>query len=181
MEETAVLERGGVIVYPTDTIWGLGCDATNPEAIQRLLEIKKREKGKSLILLVKDEKMLGNYVEQVPEAARQVLALAERPTTIIYPKAKNLPIKLLSENLSIGIRIPKHAYCQNFLAEFGKPIVSTSANFSGQPAPSDFSEIDSGLLALADFVSKQHRGDKPQPNPSSIFLIEQDGSLKQLR
>lgn len=181
MDETAVLERGGVIVYPTDTIWGLGCDATNPEAIRRLLVIKKREKGKSLILLVRDEAMLKDYVECIPQAALQILSKAECPTTIIYPKARNLPIELLSENRSIGIRIPDHGYCQRLLAEFGKPIVSTSANFSGRSAPNSFSQIDTELLALADFVAKQHREDKPQPNPSSIFLIGQNGSLKQLR
>ncbi len=181
MEETKILSNGGVILYPTDTIWGLGCDATNEAAIRRIIKIKGRDSGKNLLILVKDEEMLRSYVEYIPQQALQLLHFSNQPTTIIYPKAKNLPIHLLSNSESIGIRIPKHDFCQSLLAEFGKPIVSTSANFSTQPSPCCFSQIDSRLLELVDYVSEVQRDSVAQSTGSSIFLISENGETKQLR
>lgn len=181
MKEIEFLNKGGVILYPTDTIWGLGCDATNPQAVERLVSIKGREKGKSLLILVEDEKMLRNYVEQIPEKALELLHSAGQPTTIIYPKARNLPLDLLSHNGSIGIRIPEHTYCRNLLAQFGKPIVSTSANFGGMPSPENFSQIDKRLLDMVDFVAEYEREDTKKHTASSIFLIDENGNLKQFR
>lgn len=181
MKETDVLKVGGVILYPTDTVWGLGCDATNEESIKRIIEIKGRDSGKNLLILVKDEDMLKDYVEHIPEKALDVLRTAIQPTTIIYPKAKNLPIHLLSGNESIGIRIPNHEFCQRLLSEYGKPIVSTSANISGEPTPLCFSQIDNRILKAVDYVSLCGREEKTESKASSIILIDQDNNLKQIR
>lgn len=181
MKETEVLKVGGVILYPTDTVWGLGCDATNEESIKRIIEIKGRDSGKNLLILVKDEDMLKDYVEHIPDKALDVLRTAIQPTTIIYPKAKNLPIHLLSSNESIGIRIPNHDFCQRLLSEYGKPIVSTSANTSGKPTPLCFSQIESRILEAVDYVSLCEREEKIESKSSSIILIDQDNNLKQIR
>lgn len=181
MKETEVLKVGGVILYPTDTVWGLGCDATNAEAIEKIVSIKGRDSGKNLLILVKDEDMLKDYVEQIPEKALQILKTATQPTTIIYPKAKNLPIHLLSGNESIGIRIPNHEFCQNLLSEYGKPIVSTSANISGEPTPLCFSQIDNRILEAVDYVSLCEREEKTEQKASSIILIDENNNLKQIR
>lgn len=181
MKEVEILNKGGVILYPTDTIWGLGCDATNRRAVEHLTAIKGREKGKSLLILVEDENMLRKYVEQIPEKALQILRSRTQPTTIIYPKARNLPLDLLSQNDSIGIRIPNHEYCRQLLAQFGKPIVSTSANFGGMPSPENFSQIDERLLGLVDFVSERERNDTKKHAASSVILIDENGELKQVR
>ncbi len=181
MKETEVLKVGGVILYPTDTVWGLGCDATNEESIKRIIEIKGRDSGKNLLILVKDEDMLKDYVEQIPEKALDVLRTAIQPTTIIYPKAKNLPIHLLSGNESIGIRIPNHEFCQRLLSEYGKPIVSTSANISGEPTPLCFSQIDNRILKAVDYVSLCEREECTEQKASSIILIDENNNLKQIR
>lgn len=181
MDEIEVLNNGGVILYPTDTIWGLGCDAVNRKAVERLTAIKGREKGKSLLILVADENMLTNYVEQIPQKALELLRSALQPTTIIYPKAKNLPLDLLSQNGSIGIRIPKHDYCKRLIGRLGRPIVSTSANFGGRPSPQNFSQIDERLLSLVDFVADCEREDKEKHAASSLILIDENGELKQIR
>ncbi|MCI7465814.1 MAG: threonylcarbamoyl-AMP synthase [Bacteroidales bacterium] len=181
MFETQILKVGGVILYPTDTIWGLGCDATNREAIERIIQIKGRSANKNLLILVSDEEMLAEYVESIPSCARDLLHSVQTPATIIYPQAKNLPIDLLSNNQSIGIRIPKHDYCQRLLKEFGKPIVSTSANLSGMPSPENFSQIVPDILQAVDYVAEQDREDKEQHSASSIFIVESDNSLRQIR
>ena len=126
------LKAGGVILYPTDTIWGLGCDATNPEAVEKIYAIKGRDKGKSLIVLLENDYQLEGYVQEVPEVAYQLIEVADKPLTIIYSQAKNLAANVVAEDGSIGIRIVKHPFCEELIKRFRKPIVSTSANISGK-------------------------------------------------
>jgi L-threonylcarbamoyladenylate synthase len=181
MKETEILKVGGVILYPTDTVWGLGCDATNEEGIKKILEIKGRGKGKHLLLLVKDEDMLKKYVEQIPDLAKDLLKSSSCPTTIIYPKAKNLPLHLLSENGSIGIRIPNHDYCQRLLDELNVPLVSTSANLSGMPTPQSFTDIDERIKNAVDYIAEEERENNEIKQPSAIFKIDLEGGLERIR
>src|SRR5690606_20511327 len=134
------LRNGGLILYPTDTIWGIGCDATNPEAVERVFRLKGRDPAKSLIVLLDSDHQLQSYVTEVPDVAYQLIEYTERPLTIVYSGAKNLPPNLLAPDGSIGIRIVKHPFCSPLLQRFRKPIVSTSANISGHPAPTNFGE-----------------------------------------
>lgn len=181
MKESEILFEGKTLIYPTDTIWGIGCDARNICAIDKVKAIKGRDNTKSLIVLVKDIDMLANYVEDIPQAAKDMLAISQEPTTIIYPNPKNLPIKNLSFNNSIGIRIPNNAFLQNLFAEFPFPIVSTSANFSGKPSPTWFDDIDKDFLSKADYVSLCNRNIKSNSKGSSIYIIGENKSLKKIR
>ena len=133
-----VLKSGGLILYPTDTIWGIGCDATNAAAINKVYELKKRSDSKSLILLVENESRILSYVREVPEQAWTLIEFAEKPLTIIYEEAKNLPQEIIASDGSIAIRVTKDEFCKNLLGLFRKPLVSTSANISGDSAPSSF-------------------------------------------
>ena len=135
-----ILKNGGVILYPTDTIWGIGCDATNVEAINKIFEIKKREKTKSMIILVENERRLQDLVD-VPEIAWQIIDLSEKPVTIVYENPKNLPKEILAEDGSIGIRLVKDDFCKKLISKLNKPLASTSANFSGDKSPLKFSDI----------------------------------------
>ncbi len=181
MKESEILFEGKTLIYPTDTIWGIGCDARNICAIDKVKAIKGRDNTKSLIVLVKDIVMLKNYVENIPQVAIDMILSSQEPTTIIYPHAKNLPITHLSFNNSIGIRIPDNDFLQNLFAEFPYPIVSTSANFSGKTSPTCFDDIDKEFLSKADYVSTFGRNSKPTYNASSIYLIKEDNSLKKIR
>lgn len=181
MKETEILERGGVILYPTDTIWGLGCDATNRQAIERIIRIKGRPKNKSLIILVKDTGMLSDYVESIPEKALELMRTSLKPLTIIYPGAKNLPTDLLSNDGSIGIRVVGHEYCQRILSELKRPIVSTSANFSGEESPKNYSQISPRIMEAVDYISMEEREDKAEHQASSIIRITDEGNVDVIR
>ncbi|MBR1627145.1 MAG: Sua5/YciO/YrdC/YwlC family protein [Bacteroidales bacterium] len=195
MKDSVILKQGKVLIYPTDTIWGIGCSALNVAAIERVKAIKGRDNTKSLIVLVKDIEMLGNYVQYIPQCAIDLINSAKEPTTVIYPKAKNLPVENLSFNESIGIRIPKNDYLQKLFEEIDFPIVSTSANFSGKPSPRGFGDIDEEFLKKADYVSKYGRQEEDcdknvsdsenvqykKASGSSIYLIENDTQLKKIR
>lgn len=181
-----LLHEGRLILYPTDTVWGIGCDATNPIAVQQVFALKQRPDSKALIVFVKNEKQLGEYVETMPEPAKIILQQATRPTTIIYPKAKSLATNLIAQNGSVAIRIPKHDFCQQLLTCFGKPIVSTSANISGQPTPLHFSEITDDIKKGVDYIvdqeyEKKNSDEVTNPQPSSIILIKQDNTLVKIR
>ena len=136
-----VLNNGGLILYPTETVWGIGCDATNPEAIKKVYKLKQREDKKSLICLAADERMLKNYVKEVPQVALDIIEISDKPITIIYDEAQNLASNLIAEDGSIAFRIPDDDFCYWLLRKFNKPIVSTSANISGEPTPNWFKEI----------------------------------------
>ncbi len=180
MKEVNILKNGGVILYPTDTIWGLGCDATQKDAIQKIINLKGRTAEKHFILLARDIEMISQYVETIPQQALELLKNTKTPLTIIYPKAKNLPIEMLSHDGSIGIRIPHHQYCQMLLKELNRPIVSTSANISGEKSPSDFSEISHLIKEKADFISPQEFQAK-NTQASSIVKILESGEIVKIR
>ena len=136
-----ILRQGGVILYPTDTIWGLGCDATNGAAIEKVYKIKQRSDSKAMLVLLENENLLPSYIKEVPEIAWDLIDVGEKPLTIIYPGAKNLAPNLIAEDGSIGIRITREEFTARLIQKFRKPIVSTSANISGEPAPANFGEI----------------------------------------
>ena len=177
-----VLREGGVILYPTDTVWGIGCDATNAEAVARVYAIKKRVDSKAMLVLLDGAGKLQGYMEKVPDTAWMLLeamgregdeAKGERPMTIIYPKAKNLAANLLAEDGSVGIRITQELFSKALCEQLRRPIVSTSANFSGEPAAKTYAEISPELLAAVDYVCEFRRQDQTTVKPSSIIKIDE--------
>ena len=177
-----VLREGGVILYPTDTVWGIGCDATNAEAVARVYAIKKRVDSKAMLVLLDGAGKLQGYMEKVPDTAWMLLeamgregdeAKGERPMTIIYPKAKNLAANLLAEDGSVGIRITQELFSKALCEQLRRPIVSTSANFSGEPAAKTYAEISPALLAAVDYVCEFRRQDQTIAKPSSIIKIDE--------
>ncbi len=176
-----VLKNGGVILYPTDTIWGIGCDATNEYAVEKIYHIKRREKNKSMIVLLDSTKQLENYVSNVPPIAYELIATAERPTTIIYPEAKNIAKNAIAADGSIAIRIPNNEFCIQLIKAFGKPIVSTSANFSGEPSAVSFEKIPTTLLPQMDYVVQLNHNQIIDTEPSRIIKLNSDGSFVIIR
>jgi L-threonylcarbamoyladenylate synthase len=176
-----VLKKGGVILYPTDTVWGLGCDATNPEAVARIYSIKKREDSKSMLVLIDDEGKLDRYVKEVPEIAWELLDAATAPITLIYPGAKNLAKNLVAEDRSIGIRISADEFCRELIRKFGKPIVSSSANVSGEKTPAVFDEISSEIIDAVDHVVDWRQDDLSRRAPSSIIKLGEGGLFRIIR
>lgn len=176
----SVLKKGGLILYPTDTIWGIGCDATNEKAVKKIYELKQREDSKALICLVADERMLKKYVKQIPEAAINIIEVTNKPTTIIYDEAQNLASNLISAEGSIAIRIPDDEFCYWISRKFNGAIVSTSANISGQPIPKSFKEISPEVLKGVDYVVNLHH-EKICNKPSSIIKLSNNGIVKIIR
>ena len=174
------LKTGGVILYPTDTIWGIGCDATNPQAIQKIFDIKKRDAKKSPIILVESEKHLQDLVD-VPPMAWEIMDLSEKPVTIVYDNPRGLPKELLAEDGSIGIRLVKDLFCKKLITKLNRPIVSTSANFSGEKSPMSFSEISPLLIKQVDAIAEENREQKSQWEGSSVIRVWQDGRIKVIR
>ncbi|MCZ4318556.1 L-threonylcarbamoyladenylate synthase [Aequorivita viscosa] len=175
-----VLKKGGLILYPTDTVWGIGCDATNAEAVEKVFQLKKRNDKKSLICLVSDFKMLNEYIEDVPEVAYDILKYASKPTTIIYDDPIRVAENLLAEDNSLAIRVPKDDFCKTLIKKLRKPLVSTSANVSGEKTPQSFKEIDPVILEGVDYVVNLHR-EKKSGKPSAIIKLKNDGSVKVIR
>lgn len=174
------LKGGGTILYPTDTIWGIGCDATNVEAIEKIFEIKKREKNKSVIILVESEKRLQDLVE-VPEMAWDIMDLSEKPVTIVYDSPKGLPKELLAEDGSIGIRLVKDPYLKKLIGKLNQPLVSTSANLSGEKSPMKFSDISSEIINSVDAVAEENHDKLSEYSGSSVIRMWTDGRVKVLR
>ncbi len=174
------LQSGGTLLYPTDTIWGIGCDATNPEAIKKIFDIKKREPNKSLIILVESEKRLQDLVD-VPEMAWQIIDLSEKPVTIVYENPKNLPKELLAEDGSVGIRIVKNDLCKKLISKLNKPLVSTSANLSGQKSPMKFSDISDEIKNAVDFAVEDHQNKVSEFSGSSVIKVWNNNQIKVLR
>ncbi len=176
----AVLEDGGLILYPTDTVWGIGCDATNENAVQRVYALKKREDSKALICLVGNEAMLEKHVEKVPEVAFDLIEYSEKPMTIIYDNPKGVAKNLIAVDNTLGIRIATDKFCQYLITRFRKPLVSTSANISGAPTPKNYGEIGKSILKGVDYAVALHR-DKNNGSPSSIIKLGNDASVKIIR
>jgi len=174
-----VLRSGGVILYPTDTVWGLGCDATNEQAVKRIFEIKKRADAKAMLVLIDNPGKLQSYVDEVPDIAWDLIEMTEKPLTIIYPEARNLAPNLIAEDKSVGIRVTSEDFSKKLCAQFRKPIVSTSANVSGEPTPSNFSQISDEIKSAVDYVVNFRQDELSQPKPSSIIKLGK-GNIFQL-
>ncbi len=175
------LRRGGVILYPTDTVWGLGCDACNPEAVSRIYAIKKRAESKSMLVLVNNEAMLERCVEEVPEIAWELLEAAVNPLTVVYDGARGLAPNLIAEDGSIGVRISHEKFSSDLARQLRKPVVSTSANVSGQPAPRLFCEIDEEIIEAVDYVVHYRRDDTRPASPSNIIRLKAGGEFQIIR
>ena len=177
-----ILKTGGVILYPTDTIWGLGCDATNQDAVKKVFAIKQREESKSLVTLVSDLDMLARYVETIPEAALDLIEVNDAPMTIIYPKAIGLASNVVAEDGSVGIRIPMNEFCRQLCFKFRRPIVSTSANISGENPPKGFKDIDPQIKEAVDYVVHPSMEEKNSTHRASqIIKLGANGQIQIIR
>ena len=175
------LSAGGLILYPTDTVWGIGCDATNAEAVKKVYQLKQRDDSKALIVLIDSADHLDHYVVDVPMIARELIDVAVKPLTIIYEGAYNLATNVLGDQDSVGIRIPNDEFCHRLCERFGKPIVSTSANVSGKPTAKSFAEIDASIVQGVDYAVQYRRDDHASRHPSNIILLSRDGTFKIIR
>lgn len=176
-----ILAEGGVILGPTDTIWGIGCDALNEKAVEKVRIIKSRQADNPFILMVNDINMIKEYVESIPPRIETLLALHHQPLTIIYPQAKNLPDYLLGPKGSIGIRMIKEPFCQALISQLGRPMVTTSANVSGQPFPRHFGEVSSSVIRQVDYVVRHRQDDLTSHEPSVVATYDKDAQLVFLR
>ena len=176
-----VMNKGGVILYPTDTIWGIGCDATNEEAVKRVYEIKKRADSKAMLVLVDNAVKVDFYVNQAPEVAFDLIELATKPLTIIYDDAKNLAPNLIAEDGSIGIRVTSEEFSNQLCFRFRKAIVSTSANVSGEPSPASFADISEEIKQAADYIVQSRQDEKTSSKSSSIIKLGKGGQVKVIR
>ena len=174
------LNNLAVILYPTDTVWGLGCDATSEVAIDKIYKIKKRDESKSLIILVDSVQMLRHYIEDIPRKARLILQETSKPTTIIYSNPKGLADNLVAQDNTVAIRIVQDEFCKQLIKKFGRPIVSTSANISKRPTPNSFEEIELPILNAVDYIVNLHHN-KMMTTPSRIIRILKGGALEVIR
>lgn len=174
------LNNGEIILYPTDTVWGLGCDATNTKAVKKIFDLKKRNEAKSLIVIVNSDRMLQQFVEEVPELAWDIMDLSNKPTTIIYPNAKNLAENVVAHDGSIAIRMIKEGFCFHLLQQFKKPIVSTSANISGESTPSYYHDISPEIINKVAFVVNKNL-DNGTHKASSLIKLGLNGEIQILR
>ncbi|HPT03915.1 MAG TPA: L-threonylcarbamoyladenylate synthase [Bacteroidales bacterium] len=176
-----VLKAGGTILYPTDTIWGIGCDATNARAVENIYKIKQRAESKSLIILVDSFEKIGQYVAKVPDITFDLVSGVEEPLTIVFADAKNLAKNVIAPDKSIAIRIVKNTFCQKLIQQFEKPIVSSSANISGEATPLYFNKIDKEIIRQVDYVVKVGQDNLKEVKPSKIIRINEDGSYEIIR
>ncbi|UEG52374.1 threonylcarbamoyl-AMP synthase [Mucilaginibacter daejeonensis] len=176
-----VIRDGGIILYPTDTIWGIGCDATNTAAIEKIYELKQRAQEKSMIILLESENMLESYISNVSPLAYDLIEFAEHPLTLVMPGAKNISPLLIAEDKSVGIRVCKHPFCQQLIQRMRKPLVSTSANISGQPSPQNFGQIAPEIIEGVDLVVDVDQHDTSVKRPSTIMRLSADGAFEFLR
>lgn len=181
MQAVEVLNRGGVILYPTDTIWGIGCDATNPDAVEKVYRIKKRPSGKSMLVLVSDIEMAEEYTVDTPDLTWEVMEEALEPLTLIFPHARNLAVNLPAPDGSIGIRLPKDPFCLELIRLFGKPIVSSSANRSREMPPQLFIDIPPKFMELVDYIVKWRQDDLRPGTPSTVVRLGKDGEMEMIR
>lgn len=175
------MKKGGVILYPTDTVWGIGCDATNKEAVDRIYKIKKREESKAMICLVDSDNRIQRYVREVPDVAWDVMNLATRPTTVILDGASGLAENLVAEDGSIAIRITQEEFSKQLCYRMQKPIVSTSANISGEPAAQNYRDISEEIKNSVDYICKSRRNEHQPHQPSSIIKLKKNGEVAIIR
>lgn len=175
-----VIKNGGIILYPTDTVWGIGCDATNAEAVSKIYALKRREETKSMIVLVNAEKMMYSVFKDIPEVAWQIMDLSEKPTTLILDNPRNVAPNLIAPDKTLGVRMVKEPFCYKLMERMKKPLVSTSANISGMPTPNSFKEISRDILDGVDYiVNLQHN--KVAAKPSTIIKLGNDLQVKVIR
>jgi L-threonylcarbamoyladenylate synthase len=174
------IKNGGIILYPTDTVWGIGCDATNPEAVSKIYALKQREESKSMIVLMNSDRMLYNVFKEVPDVAFQIMDLSEKPTTLILDNPRNVAPNLIAADKTLGIRITKEPFCFKLMERMKKPLVSTSANISGLPTPNSFKQIDRHILDGVDYVVNLYH-EKIAPRPSTIIKLGNDMQVKVIR
>ncbi|REH01122.1 L-threonylcarbamoyladenylate synthase [Flavobacterium aquicola] len=175
-----VIKSGGIILYPTDTVWGIGCDATNPEAVAKIYKLKQRAETQSMICLMNGEKMIYNVFKEIPEVAWQILDLSENPTTLVLDKPRNVAPNLIATDNTLAIRIVKEPFCFKLMERMKKPLVSTSANISGQPTPKSFKEISPEIINGVDYVVNLYH-DKVAGKPSTIIKLTNDSQVKVIR
>jgi len=178
---TSTLSNGGIILYPTDTIWGIGCDATNPVAVERVFKLKNRPPAKSFVLLVDSIEMLKEYVNHVHPRVDTLLHYHVRPLTVIYDQARNLPQNVIANDGSVGIRIVQDVFCRELIRSFGKPLVATSANISNEPSPTCFGNVSSEVIQGVDYVARHRQNDTSQGEPSVIIKVDNEGEIEFLR
>lgn len=176
-----ILKNGGVILYPTDTIWGIGCDATNEKAVERIYQIKQRRNQKSMLILLDNPNKIPSYINEIPEIAWDLIELSDKPLTIIFSGAKNLAPNIIAQDESVGIRISDDPFNQNLIQKFRKPIVSTSANISGQTSPLNFAEISQEIIESVDYVVKWRQDDFSNSQASSIIKLEPNSEIHIIR
>lgn len=177
----SIITRGGIILYPTDTIWGIGCDATDGNAIKRIFDLKNREEKKSMIILVDDLTLLRDYVSDPPPKLLNFMFSAQKPTTGIFAKAMNLPANLVNENGSVAIRIARDVFCNELIRELKKPLVSTSANISGEPSPENFSAVSDKIKSGVDYIVQHRQDDNSKSSSSAIVKVDQSGAIVFIR
>jgi len=175
-----IIKEGGIILYPTDTVWGIGCDATNSEAVAKIYQLKQREESKSMIVLMNGEKMIYNVFKEVPEVAWQIIDLSEKPTTIILDEPRNVAANLIASDKTLGIRLVKEPFCFKLMEKMKNPLVSTSANISGQPTPIAFKDISQEIIKGVDYVVNLHQN-KIAGKPSTIIKLTKDSQVKVIR
>ena len=175
-----VIKNGGIILYPTDTVWGIGCDATNPEAVAKVYHLKKRTETQSMICLMNGEKMMYNVFKEIPEVAWQILDLSENPTTLVLDNPRNVAPNLIASDKTLGIRLVKEPFCFKLMERMKKPLVSTSANISGQPTPKSFKEISPEIIKGVDYVVNLAQ-EKIAGKPSTIIKLTSDSQVKIIR
>ena len=176
-----VMAAGGIILYPTDTIWGIGCDATNEKAVQRVYELKRRTDNKAMLVLMDSEAKLDRYVSDVPDIAWDLISVSDKPLTIIYSSAKNLATNLLGADGSVGIRITNEEFSKKLCERFRKPLVSTSANVSGEPSPANFSEVSGVIKEGVDYIESYRQVDMSKADPSGIIKLGAGGLVQEIR
>lgn len=176
-----VMAAGGIILYPTDTIWGIGCDATNEKAVQRVYELKRRADNKAMLVLMDSEAKLDRYVSDVPDIAWDLISVSDKPLTIIYSSAKNLATNLLGADGSVGIRITNEEFSKKLCERFRKPLVSTSANVSGEPSPANFSEVSEVIKEGVDYIVNYRQDDMSKAAPSGIIKLGAGGLVQVIR
>lgn len=176
-----IVKRGGIILYPTDTVWGIGCDASNPEAVKKVFDLKRRADNKAMLVLVGSVDDVENIVEDMPEIARDLIEFSDRPLTIVYDHGVRLAPSLLGENGSVGIRVTRESFSAALCRKLRRPLVSTSANISGEPAPALFPEISKEIIEGVDYVVDYRRDDMKRSRPSTIMRLSAGGEFKILR
>ncbi len=175
-----VIQNGGIILYPTDTVWGIGCDATNADAVAKIYKLKKRAETQSMICLMNGEKMMYNVFKEIPEVAWQIIDLSEKPTTLILDSPRNVAPNIIATDNTLGVRLVKEPFCFKLIERMKKPLVSTSANISGQPTPNSFKEISAEIINGVDYVVNLNR-EKIGGKPSTIIKLTNDSQVKVIR